>query len=64
MWTEKDGSDLPPEIVEAVKSKFDECFEKAKTFFGREFKDAEIIYGVTGTTAGWACYPNKGLAIV
>lgn len=56
VWTAKDGSDLPPFIVEEVHKKVAWCYEKADAFFKREFPRCKVQFGVTGTYGGWASY--------
>lgn len=59
IWTAKDGSDLPPFVVEEVNKKVAWCYEKANAFFKREFPTCKVQYGVTGTYAGWANYTKN-----
>lgn len=59
VWTAKDGSDLPPFVLEAVEKKVTECYEKANAFFSRKFPRCAIQYGVNGGHAGYANYTQN-----
>lgn len=63
IFTAKDGSDIPPVLVEMVQKKVDEYYEIANKFFSREFPRCKVEFGVSGTVAGYAHYQENKIRL-